>query len=580
MASPRTEAKWLKWYEEIDSDTNSCSDLDDAASEDSIHNTGTEQSSDEEEMIESISQPQRLSKVPLFVGKNDTKWLKHKTYEPSRKTRSQNIITKLPGVSREAKGAKEIIDCWQIFFTTEIIAEIVTYTNQKVDEMRKFYGRPRDCLPTDLEELMVFFGLLYLAGVKKSQHLHTSELWASDGTSSSYFPATMSQKRFHILLRALRFDDKTTRKERSNIDNFAAFRNVFDTFVHKCTSSYFPHQYFTIDKMLEAFRGRCRFRQFIKSKPAKYGLKIFVLVDSRTFYIHNMEMYCGKQPSGPYQVPNDAASIVKRLIKPINKSGRNITADNYFSSVPLANELYINHHLTYVGTLRKNKRDIPPELLQVKNRPVHSTMCAFGKCTLTSYIPKKHKNMLMISTFHDSDTIDPESRVQKAEVIMFYNSTKGGVDVADRMKAEYSVTRFSNRWPFTLFCSLQNIASINSQIIYRNNTENVISRRFFILSLAKSLIKPHMVRRSSLSNISVSLQQKICSIVGKSADKVAFMNPGEAQSKARCGFCPCRKNRFTNNKCSRCQTPLCREHTGTTVFVCYKCKEAEDNLTE
>ncbi|CAH1957172.1 unnamed protein product [Acanthoscelides obtectus] len=76
-----------------------------------------------------------------------------------------------------------------------------------------------------------------------------------------------------------------------------------------------------------------------------------------------------------------------------------------------------------------------------------------------------------------------------------------------------------------------------------------------------------MVRRSSLSNISVSLQQKIYNIVGKSADKEAVMNPGEAQSKPSCGFCPCRKNRFTNNKCSRCQTPLCREHTDMLLSV-------------
>ncbi|CAH1986794.1 unnamed protein product [Acanthoscelides obtectus] len=67
MASPRTEAKWLKWYEEIDSDTNSYSDIDEAASEHSIYNTDTELSSHEEEIIEPISQPERLSKVPLFL---------------------------------------------------------------------------------------------------------------------------------------------------------------------------------------------------------------------------------------------------------------------------------------------------------------------------------------------------------------------------------------------------------------------------------------------------------------------------------------------------------------------------------
>lgn len=69
----------------------------------------------------------------------------------------------------------------------------------------------------------------------------------------------------------------------------------------------------------------------------------------------------------------------------------------------------------------------------------------------------------MLSTFHNDDKIDTESLQNKSEVITFYNVAKGGVDVADKL---YSVTRYSNRWPFTVFCNLLNIATINSQIIY------------------------------------------------------------------------------------------------------------------
>ncbi|KAJ8909550.1 hypothetical protein NQ315_012744 [Exocentrus adspersus] len=231
----------------------------------------------------------------------------------------------------------------------------------------------------------------------------------------------------------------------------------------------------------------------------------------------------------------------------------NVTADNYFTSVSLANELYEVHKLTFVGTIKKNKRELPQQLLQTNSRPVHSTMCAFGtgknKCTRTviSYIPKKHKNVLMLSTFHNSDSIDPNSTKQKPEVITFYNCTKGGVDVADKMKAEYSVTRFSNRWPFIVVCSLMNIATINSQIIHKYNTTNIMSRRQYITSLAKSLIGPHMMRRASISGLSISLRQKICFITG--VDNRRIPNNENRQIKPRCGFCPIRKNRFTQHKC-------------------------------
>ena len=243
--------------------------------------------------------------------------------------------------------------------------------------------------------------------------------------------------------------------------------------------------------MLEAFRGRCRFRQYIANKPAKYGIKIYATVDARMFYTHNLEIYPGKQPNGPFQSENDTISVVKRLVRHCSGSGRNITMDNYFTSVPLANDLCKNHKLTLVGTLRKNKKEIPSLFKDTKIRKVKSSMFAYphaeNKCLLTSYVPKKGKNVLMLSTFHDDGEIDPENEDQKPSVITFYNLTKGAVDVVDRMKAEYSVTRCSNRWSFTVFCSLLNIGGINSQIIYTGNTEMKVTRRTFLTELAKAL---------------------------------------------------------------------------------------------
>jgi hypothetical protein len=40
----------------------------------------------------------------------------------------------------------------------------------------------------------------------------------------------------------------------------------------------------TIDEMLVGFPGKCSFRQYIPSKPNKYGLKILALCDAKMFY--------------------------------------------------------------------------------------------------------------------------------------------------------------------------------------------------------------------------------------------------------------------------------------------------------
>jgi len=86
-------------------------------------------------------------------------------------------------------------------------------------------------------------------------------------------------------------------------------------------------------------------------------------------------------------------------------------------------------------------------LFGYKRRTVNSTILGYGKdILLTSYVQKKNKNVLMISTMHKHGIIDSESGDQKKpELITYYNSTKGGVDVVDELKGQYSVARISCR---------------------------------------------------------------------------------------------------------------------------------------
>ena len=83
----------------------------------------------------------------------------------------------------------------------------------------------------------------------------------------------------------------------------------------------------TIDEMLIPFKGRCSFIQYIANKPAKYGIKVFALCDSETFYVSGLEVYCGKQPEDQYMVSNSALDIVNRLVEPYKNENRNLTVD-------------------------------------------------------------------------------------------------------------------------------------------------------------------------------------------------------------------------------------------------------------
>lgn len=274
-----------------------------------------------------------------------------------------------------------------------MLSLMVRYTNIYISSIAANYVRERDASPTNISEIQALLGLLFYAGVLKSNRLNTEELWRSDGTGVEIFRLTMSIKRFKFLLKCIRFDDKITRTERKNIDKLAPIRELFDNFVNKCKNGYSLSEYVTIDEKLEGFRGRCSFRQYIPSKPNRYGIKIFALCDAKMYYTSNLEVYVGTQPEGPYNVSNSPSDIVVRLCEIIKGSGRNLTIDNWFTSIPLVEKLLKDFKLTVIGTLRKNKPELPLEFSK-STHPSGASMFGFTKnMTLVSYIPKKKRKM-------------------------------------------------------------------------------------------------------------------------------------------------------------------------------------------
>ena len=98
---------------------------------------------------------------------------------------------------------------------------------------------------------------------------------------------------------------------------------------------------------------------------------------------------------------------VIRLIRPISGTSRNITVDNWFTSFSLVKTLLDNHQLTLVDTVRKNKTELPPQFVNVRGRSECTSIFGFSPTTtIVSYIPKKHKNVILVSTKHHDALID------------------------------------------------------------------------------------------------------------------------------------------------------------------------------
>jgi hypothetical protein len=145
---------------------------------------------------------------------------------------------------------------------------------------------------------------------------------------SEVFPVN----RFLIILRYIHFTDEETAildKNHANYDKFYKIRYLFTYLVPKWREIYNPREHMSVDESM--IKGR----QFMKSKPIRWGLKNWVLAESETGYVANTELYVGKSARRQDTAHNSPGEVVKRLVEPYNGQGRTIFMDNLFSGVDL-----------------------------------------------------------------------------------------------------------------------------------------------------------------------------------------------------------------------------------------------------
>lgn len=495
-----------------------------------------------------------------YIGKNGFLWSKKEIARTSR-TPAHNIIQ----VSQptEELAFTSFQEIWSKFFDGEMLETVVLHTNQKLQSYRERFRNThrQELKDTNETEMRSLFGLLYYSSVFKCNDADANYLFATDGTGHEIFRCVMSKYRFCTLLNCLRFDNAADRQERLKSDRSAAVSWLFGKFVSNSQQNYIPGPNTCIDEMLIPFRGRCKFLIYMPNKPAKYGIKVLVLSDAQTYYTYNAYIYTGKGSDGEGLSPAEKnlgvpTQSVLRLSKPIENSNRNITADNWFSSIQLM-QLLKAKKLTYLGTLKKNKREIPPEFLPTKRREPGSSLYGFTKdYTLLSHVPKKNKAVIMISSSHH--IISTDDKTMKPTMIADYNHTKGGVDEIDKKCSIYSSSRKTRRWPMTIFYRILDLSGNNSFVLYQSCPGSKLRRGDFLLSLARELVLPGLKERVYNDRLPRELRLTITRVLGNDLPPpppVAQL-PGPAGRKL-CNICPSRLKRQTRYHCCACKKPIC-----------------------
>ena len=196
----------------------------------------------------------------------------------------------------------------------------------------------KDWKPVSREEMTVFLALTILTGIvnKPQQRMYWSK---RPVLYSSIFGQCMSRIRFEQIQTFLHLNDNTLQQDRNapNVDKLHKIRPLITHMERKFASLYYPGKNLAVDESMMPWKGRLQFKQYIPSKPYRYGIKIYFLCDADNGYVSRLKIYTGKEGNRP-ETDHDG-NVVHKLSQDFHGKGHCIYMDNFFTSIPLFDEL-------------------------------------------------------------------------------------------------------------------------------------------------------------------------------------------------------------------------------------------------
>ena len=176
----------------------------------------------------------------------------------------------------------------------------------------------------------------------------------------------MTRNTFQKILQFLHFSDNSNSDATDHGRNkLFKVRDIIDFSVDCFKTVYIPSGKISIDEKLLLYKGRLSFRQYISSKRARSGIKLFILCED-SGYLWNSFDYLGKTTINENQHQLErrigkSGVVVTSLLSDLLSLGYKLFVDNCYTSEALFDYLYENKTCA-VGTVRKNRLK-----LQMKN---------------------------------------------------------------------------------------------------------------------------------------------------------------------------------------------------------------------
>lgn len=118
--------------------------------------------------------------------------------------------------------------------------------------------------------------------------------------------------------------------------------------------------YVSIDETMVPHKGRLSFKQYIKNKPIRWGIKLWVLCEATTGYVYNFDVYLGKEEGNVEH--SFARRVVKELLTVIENKYQHLYMDNFYCDPYLFMELE-EKKIPACRTIRPNRKGFPKDII-------------------------------------------------------------------------------------------------------------------------------------------------------------------------------------------------------------------------
>ncbi|KAJ8943558.1 hypothetical protein NQ314_009712 [Rhamnusium bicolor] len=249
---------------------------------------------------------------------------------------------------------------------------------------------------------------------------------------------------------------------------------------------YYPCQQLSLDESMELWRGRLSFRQYIKNKKHKYGIKLYMMT-TPTGLIQKIAVYTGMLDEIGGR--GHAQKVVLHLMENKLNVGQHLYMDNYYNSFDLAKTL-LDQGTHCTGTLRLDRKNVP---IDVKNAKLvkGNTISRYAEGIMIGKWRDK-RDVSYISTEFGNNMIEIETRrkekVNKPLPILQYNKYMSGVDRQDQLLSYYSADRKTIRWPKKLFMHFIEAMLVNAHHLFNKYSGSKMTLYDFRINVVKSLM--------------------------------------------------------------------------------------------